>query len=115
MDGLERMSRLERDAVDDVGRGLGDEERILLRADADARELGRRGGDLLEEHAWVVNARWWNQRLWRWLARRSRRWRGGWGQWRGLFPWECQAAQSRQARPEEAQQPSWGAAKGGPL
>ena len=51
MDGLERMSRLERDAVDDVGRGLGDEERILLRADADARELGRRGGDLLEERA----------------------------------------------------------------
>ena len=23
-------------------------------------------------------------------------------QWRGLFPWECRAAQSRQAHPEEA-------------
>ena len=26
--------------------------------------------------------------------------------------WECRAAQSRQARPEEAQEPRWGAAKG---
>eukprot|EP00964_Phaeocystis_antarctica_P078999 scaffold49166_cov58-Phaeocystis_antarctica.AAC.1 len=25
--------------------------------------------------------------------------------------WECRAAQSRQARPGEAQEPSWGAAK----
>ena len=29
--------------------------------------------------------------------------------------WECRAAQSRQARPEEAQEPSWGAAKGDSL
>ena len=28
---------------------------------------------------------------------------------------ECRAAQSRQARPEEAQEPSWGTAKGGTL
>ena len=42
-----------------------------------------------------------------------RRWPGA--NWRGLFPWECRAAQSRQAPPEEAQQPSWGAAKGGTL
>jgi len=27
---------------------------------------------------------------------------------RPLYPWECRAAQSRQARPEEAQEPSWG-------
>ena len=26
--------------------------------------------------------------------------------------WECRAAQSHQARPEEAQEPSWGTAKG---
>eukprot|EP00964_Phaeocystis_antarctica_P105494 scaffold70488_cov59-Phaeocystis_antarctica.AAC.7 len=30
-------------------------------------------------------------------------------------PWECRAAQSRQAHPEEAQEPSWGTAKGGTL
>ena len=30
----------------------------------------------------------------------------------GLSPWECRAAQSHQARPEEAREPSWGAAKG---
>ena len=29
--------------------------------------------------------------------------------------WECRAAQSRQARPEEAQELSWGAAKAGTL
>ena len=29
---------------------------------------------------------------------------------RPLYPWECRAAQSRQACPEEAQEPSWGAA-----
>ena len=27
-------------------------------------------------------------------------------------PWECRAAQSRQVRPEEEQEASWGAAKG---
>ena len=27
-------------------------------------------------------------------------------------PWECRAAQYRQVRPEEAQEPSWGTAKG---
>ena len=31
---------------------------------------------------------------------------------RGLYSWECRAAQSHQARPEEVQEPSWGAAKG---
>jgi len=31
----------------------------------------------------------------------------------GLSPWECRAAQSRQARPEEAREPSWGAAQWG--
>eukprot|EP00964_Phaeocystis_antarctica_P036641 scaffold20931_cov54-Phaeocystis_antarctica.AAC.5 len=31
---------------------------------------------------------------------------GGWAS-----PWECQAAQSRQARPEEAQEPGWSAAQ----
>ena len=30
----------------------------------------------------------------------------------GASPWECRAAQSRQARPKEAQQPSSGTAKG---
>ena len=35
--------------------------------------------------------------------------RGG-AQRAGLSPWECRAAQSRQACPEEAQEPSWGAA-----
>ena len=39
-----------------------------------------------------------------------RQWLGT--QWAGLSPWECRAAQSRQARPEEAQEPGWGAAKG---
>ena len=29
----------------------------------------------------------------------------------GPFPWECRAAQSRQVRPEEVREPSWGAAK----
>ena len=31
---------------------------------------------------------------------------------RGLSLWECRAAQSRQARPEEAQEPSSGPAEG---
>ena len=31
----------------------------------------------------------------------------------GASPWECRAARSRQARPEEAQGASWGTAKGG--
>ena len=31
------------------------------------------------------------------------------------FSWECRAAQSHQARPEEAQEPSWGTAKAGAL
>ena len=34
------------------------------------------------------------------------------GQWATLFPWESRAAQSHQARPEEPQEPSSGAAKG---
>eukprot|EP00964_Phaeocystis_antarctica_P121510 scaffold85163_cov61-Phaeocystis_antarctica.AAC.4 len=66
---MPRAGCLERDAVDAVGRGLGDEERILLRPDADARELGRRGDDLLEELACIVKRPWWGQRLWRRLAR----------------------------------------------
>ena len=47
-----------------------------------------------------------------WLEQ-SRQWLGA--QWAGLFPWECRAAQSRRERPEEAQEPSWGAAKAGAL
>ena len=39
-----------------------------------------------------------------------RQWLGA--QWASLLPWECRAAQSHQARPEEAQEPSWGTAKG---
>eukprot|EP00964_Phaeocystis_antarctica_P018194 scaffold10072_cov27-Phaeocystis_antarctica.AAC.2 len=40
--------------------------------------------------------------------------------WRGApsgpaSSWECRAAQSYQARPKEAQAPSWGAAKGAAL
>ncbi len=42
-----------------------------------------------------------------------RQWLGAW--WAGLSPWECRAAQSRQARPEEAHEPSWGTAKAGAL
>ena len=47
--------------------------------------------------------------------------RGGWlehprqwlgAQWPGFSPWVCRAARSHQAHPEEAQEPSWGAAKG---
>ena len=46
---------------------------------------------------------------------------GGWlkhlrrrlgAQWPGLLPCVSRAAQSRRARPEEAQEPSWGAAQG---
>ena len=33
-------------------------------------------------------------------------------QWHGLSPWVSRAAQSRQARPEEVQEPCWGAAQG---
>ena len=47
-----------------------------------------------------------------WLEH-PRRWRSA--QWRGLFPWEPLAAQSRQARPEEAQELTSGTAKGGAL
>ena len=36
----------------------------------------------------------------------------GWAPSGSASPWECRAAQSRQARPEEAQEPSWGTAKG---
>ena len=36
----------------------------------------------------------------------------GWAPSGSASPWECRAARSRQARPEEAQEPSWGAAKG---
>jgi hypothetical protein len=45
-------------------------------------------------------------------AARSRT-RGWWlgAQRSGLSPWECRAAQSREARREEAQEPSWGTAK----
>ena len=37
---------------------------------------------------------------------------GGWAPTSWVSPWECRAAQSRQAYPEEAQEPSWGTAKG---
>ena len=33
-------------------------------------------------------------------------------QWPGLSPWASRAARSRQARPEEAQEPSWGLPRG---
>ena len=36
----------------------------------------------------------------------------GWAPRGPASPWEYQAAQSRQARPEEAQEPSWNSAKG---
>ena len=45
----------------------------------------------------------WNRRLWRRLA--------GWALSGPASSWECRAAQSRQARPEAAQEPSWGPAK----
>ena len=35
--------------------------------------------------------------------------------WLGPLPWECRAARGHQARPEEVQEPSSGAAKGGTL
>ena len=47
-----------------------------------------------------------------WLEQ-PRHWLGA--QWAGLSSWECRAAQSRRARPEEAQEQSWGTAKGGTL
>eukprot|EP00964_Phaeocystis_antarctica_P139771 scaffold104588_cov62-Phaeocystis_antarctica.AAC.3 len=57
------------------------------------------------------------------LRRRKRRARGGPGRGRGIgklgggsleaVAGGCRAAQSRQARPEEVREPSWGAAKGG--
>eukprot|EP00964_Phaeocystis_antarctica_P009505 scaffold5152_cov56-Phaeocystis_antarctica.AAC.1 len=37
---------------------------------------------------------------------------GGWAPSGWASPWERRAAQSRQARPEEAQAPGWGTAKG---
>ena len=52
-----------------------------------------------------------------WMAKRSEI--AGFGGGSGWVPsglassWEYRAAQSRQARPEEAQEPSWGTAKGG--
>eukprot|EP00964_Phaeocystis_antarctica_P096583 scaffold62868_cov28-Phaeocystis_antarctica.AAC.1 len=39
----------------------------------------------------------------------------GWAPRGPASSWECRAAQSRQARPEEAQEASWGAAKRGTL
>ena len=36
----------------------------------------------------------------------------GWAPSGWASPWECRAAQSRQARPQEVQEPSWGTAKG---
>ena len=41
---------------------------------------------------------------------------GGWAPSdRPASPWECRAAQSGQARPEEAREPRWGAAQAGAL
>ena len=51
----------------------------------------------------------WNRRLWRAADPSSRG--SGWAPSGPASPWECRAAQSRQARPEEAQEPSWSAAK----
>ena len=66
-------------------------------------------GDHSQPGAWVGQRRW-RRRLWRRLARAA-------GAMAGLSPGlsskECQGAQSRQVRPEEAQEPSSGAAKGG--
>ena len=39
----------------------------------------------------------------------------GWAPSGRASPWECRAAQNRQARPEEVQGPSWANAKGGTL
>jgi hypothetical protein len=39
----------------------------------------------------------------------------GWAPSGPASPWECRAARSHQARPEEAQEASWGAAKEGTL
>eukprot|EP00964_Phaeocystis_antarctica_P002620 scaffold1371_cov55-Phaeocystis_antarctica.AAC.4 len=36
---------------------------------------------------------------------------GGWALSGPAFSWECRAARSRQARSEEAQEPSWGTAR----
>ena len=44
-----------------------------------------------------------------WLEH-PRQWLGA--EWADLYPWECRVAQSRQARPKEAQEPGWGAAGG---
>ena len=55
-------------------------------------------------------------RLWRRLARAAEEERRAWLGSKGQGPpWECRAAQSRQVRPEEAQEPSWGTAQGGSL
>ena len=51
-----------------------------------------------------------NWRVWRQLARAPRGEDGAPSGWASL--WECRAAQSRQARAEEAQEASWGIAKG---
>eukprot|EP00964_Phaeocystis_antarctica_P083851 scaffold52787_cov60-Phaeocystis_antarctica.AAC.2 len=40
---------------------------------------------------------------------------GGWASSGLDSSWECRAAQSHQARPEEAQEPSWGTANAGTL
>ena len=51
----------------------------------------------------------WNRRLWRPLARAPEAAAGI--PVAGASPWECRAARGHQARPEEAQEPSCGAAK----
>ena len=49
-------------------------------------------------------------------AARSSNWgRGCWGPAGRGPPWECRAARGHQARPEEPQEPSWGAAKAATL
>jgi hypothetical protein len=63
-----------------------------------------RARDVEELH---LNAqRRWHRRLWRQLARAPEAVAGR-PVGRPAPPWECRAAQSRQARPEEAQGPSW--------
>ena len=51
-----------------------------------------------------------NRRLWRWRTQASEAMSGR-PVWTGRSPWECRAAQSRQVRPEEAQELSSGTAK----
>ena len=80
------------------------------RVEQRARGVAALGQLDTENLAWVLKRRR-NRRLWRWLARAPEAVAGR--PVVRLSHWECCAAQSRQARAEEAQGPSWGSAKGG--